>query len=166
MATDLDPRTPDILARYRRIVAWPGGRSVFDYLIGSTVPYAGSIRPQVEVLEPGRARVAIADRRAVRNHLGSVHAAALVNLGELAANLALMTRQPRDGRWIVRGLDVDFVKVARGPVRAEANVPELAWTESRDVPGEAVVTDSSGATVAVVRPRWRIGPKKPAQVAA
>lgn len=166
MPTVPDARTPDILARYRRIVAWPGGASVFDYLLGSTVPYAGSIRPHVEVLEPGRARVAIADRRAVRNHLGSVHAAALVNLGELAANLALMTRQARDGRWIVRGLDVEFVKIARGPVHAEANMPELAWDESRDVRGEAIVTDSSGETVAVVRPRWRIGPKKPPQVAA
>ena len=83
------------LRQWRRFSAFPLGRRLFNRLVGFTVPYAASIRPQVLVIEPGLARVRILDRRRVRNHLRSIHAVALINLAEMTANLAMMSTQPR-----------------------------------------------------------------------
>lgn len=160
-AERLMPDLSQLLVLWRALARVPLGRRVFDRLIGRFVPYTGSIDPEVLELEEGYARVRLRDRRRVRNHLRSVHAVALINLAELTASLAVSTRQPPDGRWIVTGLDTDFVKKARGPIEATCRMEVSDWSEPRDVVGEVVLKDGAGDVVARTRPRWRIGPRPP-----
>jgi acyl-coenzyme A thioesterase PaaI-like protein len=147
-----------LLRRWARFAKLPWGGRLLGRLIGLTVPYAGTIAPEIVELAPGLARVRMRDRRRVRNHLKSVHAVALVNLAELTGNLAMTSRQPRQGRWIVTGLDVDYVRKARGRIEAFCELPELDWSKPADVTGEVVVKDASGEVVVRARPRWRLGP--------
>ncbi len=147
-----------ILARWRRLSALPGGAWLFSKLLGWMVPYSGSVSPRILVLEPGHARVRLVERRALRQHLGSVHAIALMNVAELSSGLAMLSGLPLGMRGIVTKIGIEYFKKARGVLVAESRcavAPDLA-------PGEydfvSEVTDAAGDTVARATVTWKLGP--------
>ncbi|GMV06113.1 MAG: hypothetical protein AMXMBFR53_23890 [Gemmatimonadota bacterium] len=150
---------------WRRLAPLPGGRWLFSRIFGWMVPYSGSIRPRVTHLEPGHARVTMDDRRRVRNHLASVHAVALANLGEAASGLAVVGALPPTARGIVVGLDVTYAKKARGPLVAECRAVVPQVTESMEHTVSVEVRDAAGDVVATVRARWLLGPVPPREEA-
>jgi acyl-coenzyme A thioesterase PaaI-like protein len=133
---------------FKRYGASAPGRWLVSRLICLRAPYFASIRPTIDVLEPGRCVVSIRDRRRVHNHIGTVHAIALCNMAELAAGLATDATIPDAMRWIPKGMTVRYLKKATGPMTATARVPEIAaaasgseahvTVEVRDDSGEAV----------------------------
>lgn len=151
--------TSAILTTWNRMQGLPGGRALFRFVLGRRVPYTGSISPDVLELTPGRARVAMRDRPRLRNHLRSLHAVALTNLGELATGLAVTSSLPSDARGIPIGFSVEFLKKARGTIEASCAADLESSTEERDVDVEAELKDESGDTVARFTARWRVGPR-------
>ncbi|HEY5952372.1 MAG TPA: hotdog fold domain-containing protein [Kofleriaceae bacterium] len=137
----------------------PGGKSVFSRLVGRMAPYTGTIHANVTVLRAGYAEVAMADKKSVRNHLDCVHAIALANLAELAGNIALMYGLPDDARFIVSGMEIEYVKKARGTIRAigEAPVPRTSARAAYDVP--VTLRDEAGEEVARAVLHSLVGPK-------
>ena len=128
------------------------------------VPYSSSIGARIEQLEAGYAVATLRDRPAVRNHLHSVHAVALTNLGELVSGLAMLTATGDDVRGIVVRLETRYLKKARGPLRAVCRVaPALPITAPVEVEVVARITDHSADhdIVAVVTATWRLEPIAP-----
>ena len=136
----------------------PGGKFLFNFLLGRTAPYTGTIRPRVLDLRAGYARVSIKDRGRVRNHLRSIHAVALANLAEVTSGLALHYALPDHARAILTRLDVEFLKKGRGQLTAEASAPVPKGVESEEIELLTVVRDSSGDEVARARAHWLVGP--------
>jgi len=135
---------------WQRLHGLPGGRRIFSRLLGLAIPYTGSIGAEVLALEPGYAKVALDDRRAVRNHLDSIHAIALTNLGELTGNLALVCALPDNARFIVTKLGIEYKKKARGRIIAECRCEPPTSTERREYELFVTLRDSSDAVVASV----------------
>ncbi len=146
-----------LLDAWRRCERLPFGGWLFARVLASGVPYSASIDPRVLELSPGVCRVALRDRRGVRNHLASIHAVALANLGELASGLAMTTALPPSVRSIVTGFEVEFRKKARGTIVAESRVTLSAVTGDLEHVVVADLKDAAGDVVASVRVRWKLG---------
>jgi acyl-coenzyme A thioesterase PaaI-like protein len=149
-----------LLRLWRTLSPLPTGKWLFSRLLGFTVPYTGSVRPHVEELRPGYARVSMRDRRGVRNHLHSIHAIALANLAEVTSGLAMIVGLPDDSRSIVTGFSIEYLKKARGPLSAECSVHPVDAATEREHSIQSVVRDSAGDVVARATARWLVGPRE------
>lgn len=141
-----------------RFSRYPGGTWLFSRLLGRLIPYSGTIGAQVAELEAGCARVQLHDRRRVRNHLRSIHAIALLNLGELTTGLALNCGLPGSMRAILVKISMEYHSKARGTVIAECRCdpPRRGEEGNRTLIGE--LRDGDRQLVATVDAVWRVGP--------
>ncbi len=144
---------------WERLTVLPGGRWLFSRALGWMVPYSGTIRASVLELEPGRARVQLRDRRGVRNHLRSIHAVALANLGELCTGLALNCGLSRSIRAILVGFSMRYLKKARGMLTAECRCEVPSGAAEQEITLSAKIHDAQGDVVAEAEALWLIGPQ-------
>ncbi len=153
---------PLLRRRWQMLSGKPGGKWLFSQGLGHTVPYTGTLAATVQRLEPGHCLVELRDRRHVRNHLRSVHAMALANLGEMATGLALMNSLPDGARGILTGYRINYLKKARGRLLAECRcaIPSDNSRQEYELTGE--IRDADDEVVAVVNARWLIGPEQDA----
>jgi acyl-coenzyme A thioesterase PaaI-like protein len=147
-----------LLSAWRRLSPLPGGHWLFTQLVKWMIPYTGSVSPRVETLEPGFARISITQRRRLEQHLGSIHAIALMNVAEFASGAAMTTALPPGYRGIVTKMTIEYFKKARGTVTAESrpNLPDLTVEGEYDFISE--ITDQKGDLIARATVRWKLGP--------
>lgn len=143
---------------WARLSALPGGKWLFSRLVGWMAPYSGSIGANVQTLEPGHVVITMRDRRAIRQHLNSVHAIALANLAELASGLAMSALLPDTARGIVTNISIAYLKKARGLLTAESRcvLPDVTVTGSHDF--IASIRDEAGDEVARATVTWKLDP--------
>jgi len=149
---------PKLRRLWQTATSKPGGKWLFSKLLGRMAPYTGSIGANVETLEPGHCIVTLADRRRVRNHLHSVHAIALCNLGEITTGLALMNSLPDNARGILTELSIKYSKKARGKLTAECRCEIPTDNTEREYTLLGEIRDENHDVVSIVNAHWLIGP--------
>ena len=152
---------PPILALFRRISRWPGGHWLFSRAVCLKAPYFATIAPRFVLLEPGRCEVRMRDRRRVHNHLGTVHAIALCNLAELSAGVMTDATLPAGMRWIPKGMNVEYLKKAKGTMHAVAapDQPLVSNDTGYDAPVTVEVRNEAGTTVFRARIAMWVSPR-------
>jgi acyl-coenzyme A thioesterase PaaI-like protein len=135
------------LALWKRLEQMPFGKAIFSRIICWKAPYFASIHPRFEEFRPGFARVSMKKRRAVTNHIGTVHAIAMCNVAELAAGTMTEITVPPAMRWLPKGMSVEYLKKAETDVQALASVDAIAEGPAREVPVTVVVKDRAGEVV-------------------
>ena len=137
----------------------PSGNIIFSKIVGQAIPYTGSISPIVQKIENGCASVILRDRRAVRNHLDSIHAIALANVGEFTTGLSVISQLNEKAKAILVRIEVDYLKKARGDVTAEAisQIPN-DLTQDTDFKIVANISNLQNEVVCRVTATWRVRP--------
>ena len=151
---------PALRKHWRRLVALPAVKRLFSRVLGQFVPYTGTLGATIAVLEPGHCVVLLKERRKLRNHLRSVHAMALANLGEMATGLALMNGLPEKTRGILTRFDIEYLKKARGLLTAECRCDIPSSNQDRELDVRCEIRDTAGDVVSSVTAHWLIGPEK------
>lgn len=157
---DYQPSRSPMLKMWRSLGGTAPGRWLFSRLVCFKAPYFGSIRPTFQVLQPGHSEVTFPNRRAVRNHLGSVHAIAMCNAAELVGGTCLDISLHAGFRWIPVGMTVQYLKIARTDLRAVCRIDEFHWNTPQDVIMPVSVFDTAGDEVFRADITMRISPRK------
>ncbi len=135
---------------------WPFGSAVFNYIICFINPYTGALKANVVEFHKGYARLELKDRRAIRNHLNSIHAIALTNLGEFASGLALVSLFSEDMRGIPVDIHIRFLKKARGKLIAECKTQLPVFSEETEHLVKAEIRNMDNERVSVVEVKWKL----------
>jgi len=137
-----------VLSAWRRASRSRLGRWLFARTVCRRAPYFGTIRPRFLELEPALCRVSMRKRRAVENHIHSVHALAIGNLCELAAGMVTEVTLPATMRWLPRGMTIEYLRRAESDVTATARLTKSEWSgQAENIAVPVSVVDATGTEV-------------------
>ncbi len=142
---------------WKKLSKLPAGKKLFAALIGRYIPYTGSIKPFVQSIKKGHVKISMKDRHAVRNHLNSIHALALANLGEFTTGLCLFSQLADGQKAILTHIEVEYLKKARGDLLSEAKhqLPKTFESDT-DFPISAEIKNKNNEIVSKVHATWRV----------
>jgi acyl-coenzyme A thioesterase PaaI-like protein len=113
---------------WKKTSGLPMGKKAFSVAFSQKAPYFATIRPLFVELRPNYAELTIPKRRAVHNHIGTVHAIALCNGAEAAMGALAEVTIPRDKRWIPKGMDIQYTAKADSDITVIAETDPEQWT--------------------------------------
>lgn len=122
---------------------------VLSFAIGKVVKYTGTSSISYDVMTRDKVVVSLKNKKKVRNHIGQIHAAAMILLAETATGMVVGMNVPDDKIPLVKYLNTSFVRRSQGAMKAEAWLtPEqkqkIETTPKGDVMVKVKVTDESG----------------------
>lgn len=135
-----------VLAQWNRLSGYPGGKWLFSKVVASRAPYFKTISPLIEELRPNFAQVSLKKRRALENHIGTVHVIAICNLLEIAMGACAEASIPKNLRWIPKGMSLDYTAKAGSDIHATAEIDPAQWRPG-DLDVKVTAYDSNNVVV-------------------
>lgn len=100
-------------------------------------------------------------RRAVLNHIGTVHAVAMCNMAELAGGTMTEVTIPSTHRWIPKGMTVKYLKMAKTDlVAVDTPRSEIDWSAPGEFKVDVVVRDQLAEPVFEALITMWVAPRK------
>lgn len=138
--------TNAILNYWNKLSGLPGGKAIFSKAVQFKAPYFRTVNAQIEELRPNYARLVIKKRRAVENHIGTVHVIAICNLLEMAMGTVAEASIPSHLRWIPKGMTVDYTAKAGSDITGIAEINPEDWKPG-DLDVKVTALDDKGTPV-------------------
>jgi hypothetical protein len=140
------------------------GDRLFSLAFAQKAPYFWSIRPRFTVIEANHAELVIPKRRAVQNHIGTVHAIALCNGLEAAMGALAEATIPAHLRWIPKGMELEYLAMADSTLVATADTDPADWAAPGEVDVRVQATREDGTVVVRGVIRLYVSERKRAEV--
>ena len=137
-------------------------------VLGRAVPFTGTAGLDFVNLTPQQVTVALANRRAVQNHIGGVHASAMNLLAETATGMLVGMNVRDDCLPLAKELRMAFRKRATGSLRAVATLTDaqraaMQASDKGEVHVAVTVTDEAGVNPVECEFIWAWVPATPAK---
>lgn len=116
-----------LLKLYHKTLQWPFGRRIFSWMFAAKAPYFKTIKPLITELRPNYCELQVPKRKAVQNHIGTVHAIALCNGLEMAMGALAEASIPSHLRWIPKSMQVNYIAKADSDITIRAEVSPEVW---------------------------------------
>ncbi|MEO0876310.1 MAG: DUF4442 domain-containing protein, partial [Bacteroidota bacterium] len=97
---------------------------VLSFVIGRMVKFTGTAGISYDMMTSDKVIVSMKNRPKVRNHIGQIHAAAMMLLAETATGMVLGMNVPDDKLPLLKYMNSKFVKRSQGQMIAEATLTE------------------------------------------
>lgn len=148
----------------RKLQALPLGGKLLTLGIGRMIPYVGTSGLEVLEMTEDVVTIRVKNRPKTRNHIGQVHAAAMILVAESASGLVVGMNVSDQSLPLIKSLNTKFIKRSKGAIAATARLtPEQKTAfanEKGDLPVEVLVTDESGNAPILVEAIWAWVPNK------
>lgn len=157
------PDTQVVPLRFKwaqKIIKLPGIHFLSWLGISAGVPYSANIRPRFIHIAPGHLEILMKKRRAICNHMRTIHAAAMANLIELTASAAVLANIPSSARWIPSGMNIQYIKKAKTDLRSVCKFDIPDWHTKQDLEIKVSLFDANEEEVAKGIVFIRVGPKE------
>lgn len=136
-----------VLGLWERLRVVPGGERVFSWGFTWKAPYFRSVRPRFVQVSPNYAALRLPKRRAVLNHIGTVHAIAVCNGLEAAMGALAEATIPAGKRWLPKGMEVAYLAKSTSGLTCSAETDPGSWTAGPEVPVQVKATRDDGTVV-------------------
>ena len=115
--------------------------NILTKAFSKVVPYVGTTGLYYETVTPNEVVVSLNNRKAVQNHIGSIHAVAVTLLAETATGFVLGMNLPADRVLLIKSYAVNFYRpLKQGQVAAVASLSNEQRLEILNTPkGEMVI---------------------------
>ena len=124
-----------LLNLYNKALKLPAGRKLFSLAFSRKAPYFATVSPLINELRPHFCEVKIKKRKAVENHIQTVHVIAICNALECAMGALAEATIPKHLRWIPKGMEVNYTAKADSDITVTAETRPEDWK-----PGDLPVT--------------------------
>lgn len=146
-----------------KLKAYPGW--LLSFAVGRIVKFTGTAGISYDLMSRDKVVVSMKNRPKVRNHIGQIHAAAMMLLAETATGMVLGMNVPDDKIPLLKYMDSKFIRRSQGRMQAEAILNEeqqqhIMNTEKGDVIIQVKVTDESGEEPVLCEVCWAWVPKR------
>ncbi|MEM8527601.1 MAG: DUF4442 domain-containing protein [Bacteroidota bacterium] len=153
-------RLEKIVHRFKGYPTW-----ILSFAVGKVVKLVGTTGCSFDLMTKEKVIISLKNKTKVQNHIGQIHAAAMILLAETATGMVVGMNVPDDRLPLIKSIESKFVKRSQGKMQAVATL-NVAQRQLilREEKGEVVVpvkvTDETGDEPIICEMVWAWVPKK------